>query len=121
VSKNSGRKEPRSSTIAEPMNPITFLRAATPLAVIFMLLTGCATIVRERTLPPSIRSVYVPMAINRTAEIGLEERMTVAVQEELLADGRIEQARLAREADAIVRMAIVEYERVGFTFDSDDF
>ncbi len=83
-------------------------------------LSACAPLVRERTLPPSIRTVYVPMIVNRTSEPGLEERIVVAVQEEILADGRL-RLENRRRADAQVRIFLTEYYDRPLTFDIDGF
>lgn len=99
------------------MRPLLAAAAALLLATA----TACAVIVRERTLPPSIRVIHVPMADNRTAEPGLEEELTKAVQREFMADGRLDQARQLSEADAVLRLSIVEYEVPAFSFDADDF
>ena len=90
------------------------------IAPMVAFLTGCAPLVRERTLPPSIRAVHVPMIVNRSAEPGLEERMTASFQKEILADGRLRLVR-RQEADAIVNVEIRDFDRDGFSFDGDDF
>lgn len=95
-----------------------FTAAAAVLLGLFA--AGCTPISRDRTLPPSIRAVHVPMIVNRTAEPGLEERLTVAVQQELLADGRL---RLVseKESDAIVRVTLTDFSTVTTSLDPDDF
>lgn len=85
------------------------------------LLSACQPVVRERTLPPSIRSVTVPMAVNRTSEPAFEEYLTVAVQEEFDFDGRIRRARNIRDADAIIRIYITDWETSSFAIDADGF
>lgn len=90
----------------------------TLVAVLF--LNGCTPVVRARTLPPSVRTVYIPMVENRTSEPGLEERITVAIQEEILADGRLEIVR-ERSADAIVPITIRQFDTVPVTLDADGF
>jgi hypothetical protein len=85
-----------------------------------LLATGCTPLVRQRTLPPSIRAVHVPMILNRTSQPGLEERLTVAVQTEVLADGRLALVRRP-ESDAVVMIELTDFDRVGFGFDGDDF
>jgi hypothetical protein len=81
------------------------------LCLLVALATGtaaCVKVSRERTLPPSIRSVAVPMVINRSAEIGLEEDATIRIQEEFLADGRLEVTGQDR-ADAVVYVTIKRF------------
>jgi hypothetical protein len=89
-------------------------------ALVVALLSACTPLVRTRTLPPSIRAVYVPMAVNRSAEPGVEERVTVAVQEELLADGRLDVVP-ERQADALLSITITDFTRRSGAFDQDDY
>ncbi len=95
------------------------------LAGLTMILTvflgsACSPVVRDRTLPPSVRSIYMPMIDNRTSEIGLEERLTVAAQEEFLADGRLDLVR-EDEADAIVDVTLRQFQVTPLALDSDDY
>lgn len=81
---------------------------AAALAVVATL-PGCASHVnRERTLPKSIRTIYVPMFLNRSEEIGLEEQATILTQEQFLADGRLE-AKGPKDADAIVQVTLKKF------------
>jgi len=99
---------------------ISHIRVLTILCLVLATLTGCKTMPRDRTLPPSIRSVYVPMVVNRTAEPSLEELATVAVQQELLADGRLDVVG-EKSADAIVQIVLMDFQERGSSFDSNDF
>lgn len=91
------------------------------LLMIFLLATvGCATVSRERTLPPSVRSVYVPMFVNRSAEIGIEEDATIFTQKEFLADGRVDLGT-KRNSDAYVLVTIKDFKTEGISFDSDEY
>lgn len=85
-----------------------------------LLLAGCSPIVRSRTLPPSIRNVYVPMIVNRTAMPGLEEELTTALQEEILADGRLNLVK-QKDADAIVRITLIQFVPASEKLDEDKF
>ena len=62
----------------------------TLLAILLLGCSACMRIPRQRTLPPSIRSLSIPVFINRTAEPQLEDDATVFAQEEFLADGRLD-------------------------------
>lgn len=99
---------------------MTRLIAPLFLMLVTLFAAGCTPIVRVRTLPSSIRSVHVPMVVNRSAEPGLEERLTVALQEELLADGRLNVVQRNR-ADAIIEVTIRDFSRLSAGFDNDDF
>lgn len=104
------------------LRPAPIPRAAALLcaALAFALAAGCATVPPQRTLPPSVRSVTVPVAVNRSAEPGIEDLLTVYTQEEFLADGRLSLVR-PDDADAIIEIEIREYEPRAFGFDQDDF
>lgn len=102
---------------------MNFIRSITTLclfAMVMLLLSSCAKVSRERTLPPSINSVYVPMVVNRTAEPGIEEDITVYIQEEFLADGRLE-LDSRRDSDAYILITLDEFETEATSFDSDDY
>jgi hypothetical protein len=88
---------------------------------LILLLGACTRVSRQRTLPPSIRVVHIPMILNRSAEPGLEEDATRMVQKEFLADGRLELARDPRQADAILEITIKDYLDDPVALDSDDF
>ncbi len=90
------------------------------VALTVLAATGCTPVVRDRTLPPSVRSVHVPMIVNRTQQPGLEERLTVAFQRELLADGRLDVVKETK-ADAIVRMTIDNFDDYPAALDADGF
>jgi hypothetical protein len=81
---------------------------------------ACTPIPRARTLPPTIRSVYVPMFTNATSEPGLEEKATRAVQRQFLADGRMRLEQKSR-ADAWIECTIKAFEHRPSSFSTDDF
>jgi len=78
------------------------------LVAITLGTASCVKVSRERTLPPSIRNVAIPMVINRSAEIGIEEDATVYIQREFLADGRLEVTGEDR-ADAIIFVTVKRF------------
>lgn len=90
------------------------------LPVLLGVLAACTPIPRARTLPPTIRSVYLPMFTNDTPEPGLEERATRAAQREFLADGRL-RLEQRRRADAWIECSIKEFETDPVSFEADDF
>lgn len=102
-------------------NPIRFFCLLILLPIGATLIAGCQPIVRERTLPPSIRTISVPMAFNRTAEPAFEEYLTIAVQEEFDYDGRLKRARRTQDADAIIRIFITDWDTSTFALDADGF
>jgi hypothetical protein len=102
------------------MTKLTYLWHSALILCVALVAVGCTPIPRQRTLPASIRAVHVPMPYNRTSTPGLEERIAVAVQKEILADGRLRLVR-PREADALVKITLRDFDRVGDFFDGDDF
>ncbi len=90
------------------------------VATTILVASGCARVSRERTLPPSIHSVSVPMFVNRSAEPAIEEDATVYTQEEFLADGRLDLVA-ARDADAWIEVKITDFTNEGVSFDGDNF
>ena len=106
----------------QPRPLAALLRAAAGLALLLgvvALASGCTRIAPQRTLPASIRTISVPMAINRSAEPGIEEMVTVYVQEEFLADGRLDLQR-HNDADAIIEVEIRDWVASPQGFDGDD-
>lgn len=83
-------------------------------------LAACTTVPRTRTLPNSIRTIYLPMAVNRSAEPAVEERMTQFVQEEFLADGRLRLVQ-KKKADAVVEIEIRKFDSIGSDAGVTDF
>jgi hypothetical protein len=97
--------------MAVTKSPTTAVLRVLALLMVVVMSVGassCVRVSRERTLPPSIRSVSVPMIINRTAEVGLEEDATLYLQKEFMADGRL---KLVGEgqSDAIILVTLKRY------------
>lgn len=95
-----------------------FLAAVAAICIVFS--SGCSPVVRNRTLPVSIRTVYIPMIRNTTQQPGFEERFTVAFQEEVLADGRLDIVS-RRQADAIVDIEVAQFGNPPVALDPDQF
>ncbi len=93
--------------------------AAAALLLLAVLSAGCHLTPYHRTLPDWVGSVYVPMAVNQTAEPGLEELLTNAFTTELLADGRLDVVRKSR-SNAVVRLSIKDIEEHTSDHDVDD-
>lgn len=97
-----------SALLSAPAIVARPVACAAALAIVATL-PGCAShVTRERTLPKSIRTIHVPMILNRSEEIGLEEQATQFLQEQFLADGRLE-AKGSKDADAIVQVTLKKF------------
>jgi outer membrane lipopolysaccharide assembly protein LptE/RlpB len=89
-------------------------RAALILALLVTAVSGCGYSLRGH-LPGHIRTIAVPIFVNRTQEPAVESIITRAVVEAFSTNGRL---RLAKVEDAD---AILEGEITGFAVDSIAF
>jgi hypothetical protein len=85
-----------------------------------LLLAGCTTVPRTRTLPDYVRSVYVPMFKNYSYEPGLEEKITAFTVDEFLADGRLDVAQ-KNKADIAIEGSIRTFDIRAKHFEDDEF
>jgi hypothetical protein len=79
-------------------------------------LGGCGYSLRT-SLPPGIKSIHVPVLVNRTQEPGIEDFITQALTQAVVQSSRARIARNAREADASLEGSIVEYRLTALSFD----
>ena len=77
-------------------------------AILALTLTGCLGYRLGSTLPPNIRSVYMPTIVNETTEPLLEIETTRALKRELRKDGTLRLAQ-AEDADSALRVQLVRY------------
>jgi outer membrane lipopolysaccharide assembly protein LptE/RlpB len=90
------------------------VRRGLAFAVLVILVAGCGYSVRGH-LPSHIKTVAVPIFVNRTAEPAVEGLLTRAIVEAFSTNGKLTVVR-PEEADAIL-----EGEVVGYTVDSIAF
>lgn len=78
-----------------------------PLVPLLLLAAcGYALVGHSNFLSPSIKTIEVPTFVNRTTRIQLEQRVTQAVADEMVARGRLKLVNNANDADAILRGSI---------------
>ncbi len=77
---------------------------------------GCGYSFRA-SLPANIKTVHVPVLLNRTQEPGIEDFLTSALTQAVVTSGVAKIASNAEEADGILDGAIVEYSLVSLAFD----
>lgn len=70
-------------------------------------------------LPEGARSIAVPIVENRTLEYGAEERLTDALVQEFLRDGRLE-VLPSRAADLQLEAALVRYQLRALSYDAEE-
>jgi hypothetical protein len=85
------------------------------LAVLALALGGCGYSFRGN-LPPHIRTVAVPVFVNRTQEPALENTITAAVVNAFVSSGRLRVVPLA-QADSVLQGEITGYSLVPLAFD----
>jgi hypothetical protein len=64
---------------------------------------GYALVGHSNFLDPSIKTVQVPAFVNRTTRVELEQRVTQAVADEMVARGRLRLVKEPAQADVILR------------------
>jgi outer membrane lipopolysaccharide assembly protein LptE/RlpB len=85
------------------------------------LASGCGYALQGRgiTTDPSIRRIGVPLFKDRTGKIGLDQRVTQAVMEELLKRGRFTVVRDTTGVDAVVEGEVVAWNALPVNYSSD--
>lgn len=86
------------------------LRAGFLLASV-MLVVGCgySLVGRGITTDPSIKRIGVPLFKDRTGKLGLDQKVTQRVTEELLRRGRFDVVPQATGVDALVEGEVIAY------------
>ena len=93
--------------------------AATMMAATLLLhLTGCAGYRLGSSLPPDVRSVYVPAIINATSEPSLETEVTRAVIQEFQRDGTLRVLDKS-QADVTIDVRLVKFMLEPLRYDRD--
>jgi outer membrane lipopolysaccharide assembly protein LptE/RlpB len=91
------------------------VRRALAGVVVAALLAGCGYSFRG-TLPSHVKTVSVPIFVNRTREPGVESVITRAVVEAFSTNGRLRVVR-AEDADAILEGEITSYGVEAIAYD----
>ncbi len=76
------------------------------LTILSLSHCGYALVGHSNFLDPKIRSVQVPAFVNRTTRVELEQRVTQAVADEMVARGRLKLVTAPADADVILRGSI---------------
>jgi len=81
------------------------------------LLSGCYSFSGSGLA--GIKSVAVPQFENQTVEYGVQEDLTAAVIDQMIADNTFKVVT-ASDADAILHGEVIGYDRVAYTYDKSD-
>ncbi len=85
---------------------------------VLFLLGGCSYVPTE-VLPEYIHNIYIPVFVNKTSKYGLEDKLTEAVIDEFLRDGKLGVTNKS-EADGMLLGEIVEYRLEPISYDANN-
>ncbi len=98
---------------------IKVIKSTLALLLIAVWLYGCGGYVPTPILPEYIKSIAVNNFSNKTINYGIEEKLTVAVTDEFLRDGRLDITR-EQSADASLSGVITQYVLEPVSYDEHD-
>ena len=70
-------------------------------------------------LPSYVKNVYIRPFVNNTSQYGLEEKLTLAVVDEFIRDGRLKIVNTEAEADGVLVGEISKYILQPLTYDAN--
>jgi hypothetical protein len=79
------------------------------LLMLAVLSTGCASYQLGSMLPDDIKTVYVPIFVNKTSEPMIETEATQAAIRELQMDGSLKVVSAREEADTLLAVTLTDY------------
>ncbi|MCL2389401.1 MAG: LPS assembly lipoprotein LptE [Elusimicrobia bacterium] len=87
----------------------------------FFVLAGCASMHNPapQLLPEHVRKIYIRPFVNNTNQFGIETRLTNAVIEEFLRDGRLSVVNSPEEAHSMLVGEIRRYVLQPLTYDAN--
>lgn len=106
----------RYSQLFKKRIPIRALGLA--ITLLFTGITGC---VRMGTivLPYQPQTIHIPIAVNKTYEYGVEERVTDVLVQEFIRDGRLKVVE-SDQADLLLQVTIDKYDLQTITVDDQE-
>jgi len=95
-----------------------------PLALLCLLLSLCACGYhfpgKSGSLPGDVKTLYIPLFVNRTAEPQLENRLTSVVSEVFARNEHISQVESPKLAEAVLEGEISAYRSQPLSYDKND-
>ena len=92
------------------MKAMEFLKTGAVAAFASLLLAGCANYRLGTTLPPHLKTIYVPTFENRTIEPNIEQKITTAVRRQFQHDGQLKIVSSEDEADIVLKATLTSYD-----------
>lgn len=75
-----------------------------------LMLAGCANYRLGTTLPPHLKTIFVPTFENRTVEPNIEQKITTAVRRQFQHDGQLKIVSAENEADIVLKGTLTSYD-----------
>ena len=99
---------------------VSLVRVTLGLLTALLMAGGCAGYRLGSTLPPDVRTIYVPTFENRTGEPLLEAETTAAVIDAFQQDGALRVVSSAAEADLWLTVVLFRYRLEPVRYNDDD-
>jgi outer membrane lipopolysaccharide assembly protein LptE/RlpB len=98
-----------------------FLRNTLFFLVVVFLFSSCGYHLSGygSSLPPNIRTIYIPVFKNSSSEPNIQRDVTDAVRRAFTSDGRLKVAD-AKKADLLIRGTLTDYKLRAVAFNSED-
>jgi len=93
------------------------LGLAAGLAAAALAACGYSLVGRGSTLPPEVRVIRFETLANETTRVGVEQRVSREIARELASRGRFEVRADARDADADLSGAVIQFDLYPVAFD----
>lgn len=75
-----------------------------------LILAGCANYRLGTTLPPHLKTIYVPTFENHTVEPNIEQKITTAVRRQFQHDGQLKIVSAEEDADIVLKAVLTAYD-----------
>ena len=90
------------------------------LSLLLSVIFSCAHLKEEPVLPVHIKSLVVPIFVNKSTRFGLEEEVTNQIVNEFILDGRLLVAP-KREADSKIEGEIISYHKKPLSYNEQGY
>ena len=108
-------REARVGPVSDGADPV--IASLALLGMILLSSCGYHLVGTSSALPPNIRSIYIPVFTNSTAQPELEQRLSDTVNREFINRGQLKLAPEAAKADAILAGEITNFGMIPLTLD----
>ncbi len=82
-----------------------------------LLFSYCWYYSTSDSLPPNLKTLYIPQVVNRTSQFGLNEQLTNDLVKAFVDNGRLKVVNEADQADLILETILSGYDNKPYSFD----